>query len=553
MQNFLFVRLLLCLTFNCLFLISLSGQARDFISPMQRSLLLSGNFGELRATHFHSGIDLRTGGVTGVPVMCVKDGVIARVRVSPVGYGLALYVEHEDGTTTVYGHLERFVPQVGDLVRKLQYANESFELDENLKEYNLKFKQGDIIAYSGNSGSSGGPHLHFEIRDTKSERALNPLNYYKIKDMLPPKIKMVYIYGIAETGKVEMIRQVAVKAVSPGRYSGGQITIPAGNVGIGVFAEDNMNDSGNKLGVYKLDVVAAKDTVFRMKMDSCAFEQSCYINEIKDFHRYKKRETVYRCFGNYQCQVICMENKECGVIRLSRDSSVAVTVNVADINGNRSEVKFVLKGGVKQKETELPDSCVLRFDQAYQLELPNCQLKIDSGALLYSVEKVLKMKKDSVSGRTVFIFSETDIPLSKKAQLTLTGNFSDKTVICETNAQGRMYPLATFRSESGISAAVGCLNSYTTTEDLIAPSITYLGVSPDRQVKFKIKDNFTGIAEYRGEVNGDWCLFVYDAKNSLFSCSLNEFVFKKGMMNEVKVTVRDRVGNERVLIVDVKN
>lgn len=553
MRKFLFVRFLLCFTFNCFFLISLSGQALDMISPMQRSILLSGNFGELRATHFHSGIDLRTGGVTGVPVVCVKDGTVSRVRVSPVGYGLALYIEHNDGTTTVYGHLQRFVPKIADIVRKLQYVNESFDVDENLKEYKLNFKQGDVIAYSGNSGSSGGPHLHFEVRDTKSERALNPLNYYKIRDVIPPKVKMIYVYGISKAGKVEMIRQVALKAVSPGRYSGGQITVPAGSIGIGVFAEDNMNDSNNKLGVYKLEVLAVKDTIFRMKMDTCAFEQSCYINEIKDFYRYKKRETVYRCFGNYQCQVACVENKKCGVIHLSKDSSVPVTINVADINGNHSEVKLVLKGGVERKEIDIDDRSILRHDQAYHLELPGCQLRIDSGALLSSVEKVLKVKKDSVSGRTVFIFSETDTPLVKKAQLTLAGNFSDKTVICELGAQGGMYPLVTSRNESGISATIGYLNRYTTAEDLVAPSITYLGVSPDRQVKFKIKDDFTGIAEYRGEVNGEWCLFAYDAKNSLFSCSLNELVFEKGTTNKVKVMVKDRVGNVKELVVSVKN
>lgn len=552
MQNCLSVRLIFCLALNCLFLISLSGQEREMIRPMNRSLLLSGNFGELRATHFHAGIDIRTGGVTGVPVVSVKDGQVVRVRVSPVGYGRALYVEHPDGTTTVYGHLSHFIPGISDVVRQLQYKKKSFDIDEDLRTYNLVFKQGDIIAYSGNSGSSGGPHLHFEIRDTKSECALNPLCHYNIKDALPPKARMIYIYGISELGQVEMLRQVALKTVSPGHYSGGRVTVPAGNIGIAVFAEDYMNESANKLGVYKIDMAAGEKTLFQMKMDTCSFDQSCFINEMKDFHQYKKRETVYRCFGNYQCQVICVQNKDCGLVHLAKDSTVAIVMNLADINGNRSEVKFELRGGTEQKKTETPDEMLI-YGQAYQLEIPGCLVELDSEALLSSVKKTLKAVKDTVSGRNVFWLSETEVPLMKKASLTLFGDFSYKTVICEVDSRGRKYPLATSRNELGVSAKIGYLSRYTTVEDLVPPTITYLGVSPDKQVKFKIKDNLTGIAEYRGEVNGEWCLFVYDAKNDLFSCALSESVFQKGKTNVVKITLQDRVGNQKEMVVNVPN
>ena len=161
--------------FNYLIVIPLKGQVQEFAKPVRNAILLSGNFGELRATHFHSGIDIRTGGVVGWPVICVKDGILARVSVSPTGYGQALYVEHPDGTTTVYGHLERFVPAVTKLVRELQYRRESFRIDEDFKSYRLYFKQGDTIAYSGNTGTSGGPHLHFEVR--KGKATFNPLEY----------------------------------------------------------------------------------------------------------------------------------------------------------------------------------------------------------------------------------------------------------------------------------------------------------------------------------------------------------------------------------------
>ena len=192
------------LLFNCLVVIPLNVLAQQIILPMNKPILLSGNFGELRATHFHSGIDIRTGGVEGLPVVCVKEGRLVRVSVSPTGYGQALYIEHPDGTTTVYGHLQRFVSQITEIVRELQYRQESFKIDADFRPYKLVFRQGDTIAYSGNSGSSGGPHLHFEVRNTLTEHTLNPLHYYQIRDMKAPVIRKLYLYAISEEGCVEL-------------------------------------------------------------------------------------------------------------------------------------------------------------------------------------------------------------------------------------------------------------------------------------------------------------------------------------------------------------
>ena len=320
--------------FNWLSLISLNIFAQDMIKPIDRPVLLSGNFGELRATHFHSGIDIRTGGVEGLPVVCVKDGKVVRVSVSPTGYGRALYVEHEDGTTTVYGHLQRFNARITALVRQIQYEQESFKIDEEVRDRQLIFHQGDTIAFSGNTGSSGGPHLHFEVRNTRSEHTLNPLLFYKIRDSRIPVVRGVYLYRESASGCVGLVRRVALKQSANGRYTLGQLNIPAGKIGIAVFVTDYMNDSWNKLGIYRLGVVAGKDTLFAMQMDSCSFDQTCFINEIKDFDCYKKKETVYRCFGNYQGQVMGVKNRNQGWITVGEDSIVPVKIDLKDINRN---------------------------------------------------------------------------------------------------------------------------------------------------------------------------------------------------------------------------
>lgn len=551
MRNRLLLGIFLFVALNCLCLFSLSGQTQKAIRPMHRPIILSGNFGELRATHFHSGIDIKTGGVTGIPVICVKDGQLARVRVSPVGYGNALYVEHADGTTTVYGHLERFVPSIAGLVRTLQYNRENFVLDENFKEYALLFKQGDTIAYSGNSGSSGGPHLHFEVRDTRTEKVLNPLSVYKIRDAVPPIVKTVYIYSISDEGCVELVREIPMKPSGKGGYSGGRVVVPAGKIGIAVHAEDRMNDSANKLGIYKLNLSVAGDTLFRLKMDACDFGESCYINEIKDFYRYKKRETVYRCFGWFQNNVTGVENSNGGVFEVQQDSSLALHLDLADINGNRTKVNLTLKGGGEPRQLISADS-ILRFDSSFRFFMPEWELELTPGMLPWSVRREISIDADDAGGRGTLVLSRQEVPLVKKATLSFVGEFGDKSLICEVDAGGRLYPLESRREGGRLSAAIGYFSRYRVVEDTVPPSVVFLGVTSGRRVAFKIRDDLSGIGQYRGEVNGEWCLFAYDAKNDLFSCSLEEPVFKSGETHVVKVVVCDRTGNVQERVVNVK-
>lgn len=544
-------KFILYLLFNCLGVISLNTTAQEMIKPIRGNILLSGNFGELRATHFHSGIDIRTGGVEGLPVICVKDGMLVRVSVSPTGYGQALYIEHPDGTTTVYGHLQRFAPQISALVRQLQYQQESFKIDENLREYRLAFRQGDTIAFSGNTGSSGGPHLHFEIRNTRTEHTLNPLHYYTIHDNKPPVVKALYLYSIADNGMVELLRRCPVKLIAHGKYLAGRITVPEGRIGVAVYAIDYMNDSWNKLGVYWMSLTAGRDTLFQFCIDSCSFGQSGYINEVKDFDRYKQKETVYRCFGNYQEQFLSIRNRNKGCIEIAKDSLREVVIDLSDMNGNRSTVSLELKGG-KAESARIDNDHILRYDRPHTLELPGYRVEIPEGALFHSVEKVLKLEKDTLTGRDIFVLSKKDIPLFKKASLAIQGEYDDGFLICEIGDDGRLSPVTTSLNNDGLTAEIGYLNRYTVAEDREAPTIEFLGKFPGQLLKFRVKDNLAGIGGYWVGVNGEWCLAAYDPRVNLLQCSLSEPGFKRGQVNEVCVRVEDKVGNKNELVVKVR-
>lgn len=532
---------------------NICAQSERLLYPLHVVPLLSGNFGELRATHLHSGLDFKTGGREGLPVICVKDGMVARVRVSPVGYGNALYIEHEGGITTVYGHLNRFVPRVAKVVREMQYAKESFEIDENLKGRQIFFRAGDTIAYSGNSGSSGGPHLHFEVRETESEHALNPLNFLSVTDETGPNVRGVCIYTFSPEGVRNAPRRVDVKNVGKRVYQGGKINVPAGKVGVGIQADDYMKDSWNKLGVYEMKVFVREEKVFELKMDRLSFDQSPWVNTIKDFHQYREGRYVYLSFGECQAQLLGVTNRQGGFVEVQKDSVVDISIELRDINGNCSRVLFQLAGKQAGVKSEFPVGAkVLACGQEYVLQEGKYSLSLEAGALSYPVvckPRVYRKEKDSTEVIEVFSLTERVHPLLKNGKLSVKGSFPDKSVLCLVEEKGRFSPLRTTWSAEGLEASPRVLGEYTVRQDTVAPVILYTGVN-GRKVQFRILDDLSGIASYRVEVNGKWCLFSYDAKNRRLEGSLNEPVFVKGK-NHLVVKVEDGVKNLATFETDV--
>ena len=529
------------------------AQTDTLLYPLKNVPLLSGNFGELRATHLHTGLDFKTGGREGLPVICVKDGVVARVKVSATGYGNALYLEHEGGITTVYGHLSRFVPRITKVVRNIQYNKESFEADENMSGYELRFRAGDTIAYSGNSGSSGGPHLHFEVRDTKSERALNPLRFLSVKDQTGPSVRGVYVYPISNEGVRNAARRVEVKNTGNRVFRGGKVGVPAGMVGVGIQSDDYMKDSWNKLGVYDLSVSTNGQEVFKMTMNELSFDQTFLVNELKDFHHYRENRLVYLTFGNYQEQLLSVSNQNGGFIPVEKDSVVDVTVDLSDINGNRSRVMFQLWGKSPSQELVLADGEKLLMNhQNDSLKKGKYTLWLEADALSYPIvckPEVSSRLRDSVETIEVFSTGKQIYPLMKNARLVVGGKFPEKSVICLLEKNNRFSALKTQWTEEGLEAFPRLLGEYTVRQDTIAPVIFYTGRA-GQKIRFRMVDDLSGISSYRVEVNGKWCLFAYDAKNRLLEGNINEPVFVKGK-NRLVLKVEDAVKNIATFETDI--
>ncbi|HRW63920.1 MAG TPA: M23 family metallopeptidase, partial [Bacteroidales bacterium] len=254
----------------------------NFISPVDFPIYLSGNFGEIRAEHFHSGIDIKTQGVEGKKIFAIENGHISRIKISANGYGKTLYIEHPNGYTSVYAHLSRYNHVIDKIVKELQYENKTFEINYFPKPNQIPVKKGQVIAFSGNTGRSFGPHLHFEIRETNYQVPVNPLIFnFEIKDNIAPQINHVAIYPLGNNSKINhQHNKLIIPAIkSNGNYilQDTSLLLVEGNIGFGIELYDYLNGSNNKCGIYTLSLFIDSLLVYNHKVDKVTFGETAYV------------------------------------------------------------------------------------------------------------------------------------------------------------------------------------------------------------------------------------------------------------------------------------
>ncbi|PHK35199.1 peptidase M23, partial [Nostoc linckia z16] len=262
-----------------------------FRSPMDLPVHPSGTFGELRSNHFHAGLDFRTKQKTGFPVFAAADGYISRIKVSTYGYGTVLYIDHPNGYTTVYGHLLKYAPALDAYVRKRQYEKQTFEIELFPKLGEIPVKKGEMIALSGNSGGSGGPHLHFEYRDTKTEMIINPLLFglgKKMKDTKSPTVYGLMVYPLSDDAVVNESKQpmlLSVKQQPDGTYLADKV-YARGKIGFAVNATDKSTGSYGNNGIYKVQTYFNGTPYYGFEFNTFAFDESRYVNNFIDYPKY---------------------------------------------------------------------------------------------------------------------------------------------------------------------------------------------------------------------------------------------------------------------------
>lgn len=521
--------------------------------PLNIPLVLSGNFGELRSNHFHSGLDFKTQGKTGFKIYCAEDGYVSRVLVSPWGFGRAVYVTHPSiGLVTVYGHLQSFVSKIDKIIKAEQYKQESFSVDLEFKPNEIPVKRGEVIAFSGNAGSSGGPHLHMDVRDLETGDALDPMPYFKglIADNVKPDIRTIALYphdGVVDDTIVASYRTMT------------QITTPFtawGKVVPGIKAYDKMPNVSNIYGVKYLTLIVDGTEIYHRVIDRFSFDITRAVNTLVNYPDRLKNSwvmTTYVPESNVLSEMINVSVPN-GVIDINEERDYNCQYILCDEHGNKSSVKFVIKG----KRCELPSKTrkgvLFRYNGDNSYNMNGLNLKFTPNTFYEDIFFDVETSTLAGYNSDVHKIGDTNIPLHKSydMKIALTNdNQTDKSKYCIVRIKGKRRTAVATKYENGaVSTRVNQFGRYAVTIDSTAPKVLPRNKKrwmKNGRVAFKISDNLSGIETYRGEIDGKWVMFEYDGKNVLLSYKLEHSRVAKGKRHKVKIIVTDACGNKTTL------
>ena len=527
-----------------------------FRSPLDIPMQLSGNFGELRPNHFHAGFDLKTLQKEGLNVYAVADGYVSRIKISTFGNGKAIYITHSNGYTSVYGHLQRAVGPIEDFIKKTHYKERSFEIEMYLKPGQLVVKKGEIIALSGNSGASEGPHLHFEFRDNRTENIINPMLFgfdKMLKDTKKPILSSIYVYPLNEATTVNQSKRpllLNLMLQKDGTYLSDKV-ITNGKIGFGINTSDYDDVSYNKNGVYKVQAYYNGLANFGYQFDTYSFDEMRYVNAFIDYSRYKKtQQRIQKLFMKtpYKLSVIKTDETN-GILSVVPNLTALYRIEVSDFFGNVTTVSIPLKYDIQPSiisQEPVLSKYLVKANKDSNFAKENISAFFPAGTFYEDFYLNFDVKND-----TLFLHDDT-VP----AHSNFTISIEDKK---HTEAQreklfiGLIERIKTsyvpsFQKDAVFTAKVKTLGKYALVLDTIAPKINIAKpiegkwLTDKKTLQLTISDSLSGIKSYNGYLNGNWILFDYDNKTKKITHDFSDGIVAEGA-NELKLVVIDNVGN----------
>lgn len=538
----------------------------EFVPPLDIKPALAGSFGEIRGGHFHSGSDYRTNQREGLPVYAVADGYVSRVRVQMGGFGNAVYLTHNNGYGSVYGHLQRFAPRIERILRGLQYRNHQSIVDYPLHPIEIPVKKGEIIAWSGNTGGSGGPHLHFEIRDSKTEETINPQLFgLKLDDKIKPTISGLYMYRLNGLPFNESTpRQFFQLLGGNGKYQLLQNPIIniAGEVGFGIITNDPQ-PSGSKNGIYSIQLKLDTTVIYQSVIERFFFANSKGVNAHIDYPYYiQTGKIIQKSFiepGNPAGVYLTSVNR--GIIKLTDNNIHILTYTVMDVSGNATTLSYRIKNNPQASLQGKEKDGVKRFiyNQENSYQTPSMKITMPKGTLYdnfnFRYETSPRRKGTwsevhEVHTRLTPVHSAYE--LSIKADSSLPAYLKSKALV--VNTRGNVF-IGTW-DKGFLKVKPATFGDFYIVVDTVAPSIHPINISENKlmtelsKISLKITDNLSGISSFTGSIDDQWILMEIDPKtNSLWHTF--EDSLKSG--NHVfRVTVTDNVGNSRTYSTNFK-
>jgi hypothetical protein len=530
-----------------------------FRNPLDIPILLAGNFAECRPNHFHTGLDLKTNEKENLEVFAAADGYVSRISISHSGYGNALYITHPNGYTTLYGHLNNFFPELQAWLVKQQYAKESWNVDLNLKPDQFPVKKGQFIAYSGTTGGSTGPHLHFEIRDSETEHVLNAALFgFPIEDNMAPVPKSIAIYGGGSVYEQDALL-VPVKKDGEGYTIAEPITAPWTRVRIAVKADDYMNGSPNTLGVYEMKLFMDDELQSSWRLNDINFDENRYVNAFADFKLKEENkgwyQTLYRTKGNKLSNYTFLNNED-GELDLDFRKTHAIRIALTDALGNTSELNFSISGEDVPFEADITGE-YWEAGKINEIKTSTLQFKTDKDALYDDIRLRFSEEPSSKYLSHIVQIGETKIPLQTESELRIKLNklvpfaLAGKLVFVH-HIKAAALPgnnpqdaAAADYKQGWATAEVRTFGNYYVAFDTVAPVIKPLQktavLTKAKNIRFTVTDNLTSVQNFRAELDGKWLRFVRAGNTYTYNFDSHCPAGK----HTLKVTATDENNNKR--------
>ncbi|AGC77269.1 dihydrolipoyl dehydrogenase [Nonlabens dokdonensis DSW-6] len=526
-----------------------------FVNPLDIDLKLSGTFGELRSNHFHSGLDIKTNQRTGAKVYASASGYVSRIKIERYGYGKALYITHPNGYTTVYAHLKKFSPRIEAYLKKKQYAKESYSIQLYPTDLELRVDQGEVVAYSGNSGGSGGPHLHFEIRDSAA-RPLNPMMMgIEIPDTKRPLVKQIKAFPLSKTSTINGKHEAQLLRLIP--LKGGKFKVEEfsayGDIGIGVNTSDQQNGANNQNGTFHIASFFNGTKNFEMTFDRYAFSESRHINQLIDYEHFKKTKSrISRLYiPNNSPLSLYEDHVNNGVLQIVDPGTTHLyRIEIADYKENKVQINMSIKNDAAPDSIVLNQGDQLTFvdhNMTYRNSSGPYTLMIPKGALYESVFLDLQQSSDTIKVHSDIVPLHKNMIITYDASAKKDDNLKQY-YIGRVTDWGAVYHVNTRRKGNILSASTRTLGTYAISKDDVDPTIKPINfknkqwISKNKTLKLKIADADTGVDAYRATVNGKFILMEYDYKTGILTHDFDDGVVTD-TENELKVIVTDNVGN----------
>jgi hypothetical protein len=540
-------------------LFTLSVYSQQYSFPVTIPPSLSANFGELRSNHFHSGVDFKTQQTVNKPIVAIEDGYVSRISVSPGGYGLAIYIDHPStGHTSVYAHLNSFNKEIAEWVKEKQYEQERYQITLYPEKGKFPVKRGEQIALSGNTGSSGGPHLHFEIRDTQTEEPLDALVFLPpVTDTQKPDLQGIAFYPYMNMGLIQgsnnPLRINIAKDSNGNPLKINRVINAWGRIGVGVKAYDRMNGQSNIYGVKHIRLFVDEKLVFSSSIDRFSFSDTRMLNSFVDFEDWKKRRSFYmKSFIEPGNRLSFFKTANNGYIDIIEEREYLFRYELEDYLGNRLDYRFSVMG----KPQEIPS--LPPCDNWFSWNLNNSfldlgfSLTVPTGNLYSDICFKYSKTESQIYYSHLHQVNDIPVPLHRGAEMWIalhTDTLQNKSNygIVRINENGSESWIGGNYKRGGISKTIQELGDmYTVSSDTFPPVIT--PISPEnwvkqRRINIRLSDNKSGVSSFRGEINGKFVLFTHDSKSNVYSYVFDDERIKKGEQMLFVFTASDSAGN----------